>query len=386
MTSDLRGPAWWTFGLLNLLVVTVATLTGWYLLADPRTSPLEVYPLPFNAALFWALMFVIWAGFYLQFAGFARLQQPVRGIAITVSALVFGVVVTWLLGAGLGHLNPDFAADRDGGTGYFTGALFVLFGFSTYVMSVVNWGHWPWPDLGLRQPLVGWCEIAFLILPTLALYVVLGLPTLSLNVAPGSALMDLDTLLGWYYAVVVSIILTGSLWANWPWRLAGSRGRMVVASLVGNVALGTLLFWLLRAVSKLLLGPDNVSALGGAINQFPAQLGVCWVAWMIMWSNAFGNKPTRFSEAANLVLRAAITFGLGAVAFLAYYFVLASLVLHEPKVVGNIAGNALGFMDWFALVTLLYVAGFGSFGLRAPVDEPPSDTYEAEPVAASDNR
>ncbi|MFD1860799.1 hypothetical protein [Aeromicrobium camelliae] len=383
MNPDPRPRPWWTFGLLNLLVVVLASVAGWYLLADPQTSPLNVYPLPFNAVLFWALMFVVWSGFNLEFSGFVRLPQPLRGMTIAASALGFGVLVTWLLAAGLGHLDPDFAASRDDGSGYFVGALFVLFGFSTYVMSAVNWGHWPWPDLGLRQPLVGWCEIAFLMLPTVALYVSLGLPTLSLAVAPDGALMDLDTLLGWYYALVVSIILTGSLWDNWPWRLAGSRGRVALASLAGNIVLGTLLFWLMRAVSKVLLGPDNVSALGGAIQQFPAQLGVCWVVWMIIWSNAFGNKPTRLPEPANLALRTLVTFGLGAATFVAYYFVLASAVLHEPVVVGDIAGNALGFMNWMALVALLYVAGFGSFGLRAPDTPPPSDIDETEPLTAS---
>lgn len=362
-------PSWWAFGLANLFVVLAVSLAGWYLLADPSTSPLDVYPLPFNAALFWALMFVVWAGFNLEFAGFDRLAQPWRGTAITAAALGFGVVVTWLLAEGLGRVDPDFAASREGGAGYFVGALFVLFGFSTYVMSVVNWGHWPFPDQGQTQPRVGFSEIAFLMLPTILLYVVLGLPTLSLA-APGSALLTLDTLLGWYYCVIVAIVATGLLWDNWPWRLAGGRAAVAMTSVVGNLVFGTVLYAALLAVSKALLGPENVAALGGTITQFPAQLGVCWVVWMILWANAFGNKPTGGSEAANLLTRTLVTFALAAGTFVAYYFVIAEKVLHEPPVVGEISGNALGFMDWVALVTLLYVVGFGSWGLRPPADEP----------------
>lgn len=370
MSRSSSAPPWWAFGLANLLVVLAVSLAGWYLLADPRTSPLDVYPLPFNAALFWALMFVVWAGFNLELAGFDRLAQPLRGVAFVAAAIGFGVAVTWLLAEGLGRVDPDFAASREGGVGYFVGALFVLFGFSTYVMSVVNWGHWPFPDQGLTQPRVGFSDIAFLMLPTILLYVVLGLPTLSLGTAPESALLSLDTLLGWYYSVIVAIVVTGLLWDNWPWRLAGGRGAVVMASLVGNIALGTVLYGALLAASKLLLGPANVAALGSAITQFPAQLGVCWVFWMILWANAFGNKPTRASEATNLVARTLITFTLAMGTFVAYYFVLAEKVLHEPAVVGGISGNALGFMDWVALVTLLYVVGFGSWGLRPPAEEP----------------
>ena len=156
--SDTRAPhpapTWWAHGLTNLAVVLAVTFGGWYLLNDPEMSPLDVYPFPFNAALFWALLFVVWSGFNLEFAGFTRLAQPLRGIAITVATVVFAVVVTWAISAGIGHFYPDFAASRDGGTGYFAGALFVLFGFSTYVLVVVNWAHWPWTDLGLKQPLL----------------------------------------------------------------------------------------------------------------------------------------------------------------------------------------------------------------------------------------
>lgn len=366
-SPDAEAPAtWWTHGLANLIIVLVATFVGWYLLNDPKTSPLDVYPLPFNAALFWALLFVVWSGFNLEFAGFTRLPQPLRGLAITAATTVFAVVVTYGFAQGIGHFYPDFAASRDGGTGYFTAALFVLFGFSTWVLVVINWAHWPWTDLGLRQPLVGLCEIAFLILPTTLLWLVLGVPAVSETVRSGTALVGIDTLLGWYYSIIVAVVVTGLTMDNWPWRLAGSRARIAVASLVGNVALGTVLYFVLLGVCKLIIGQETVTQLGGAIHQFPSQLGVCWVAWMIMWANAFGNKPTELGDLANFVARGVITFGLALLTFVLYYYVLAEHLLHEPVVAGSLHGNALGFMDWFALITLLYVVGFESFGLRRP--------------------
>ncbi|GHJ30751.1 hypothetical protein [Streptomyces hygroscopicus] len=59
---------------------------------------------------------------------------------------------------------------------------------------------------------------------------------------------------------------------------------------------------------------------------------------------------------------------LGILAFLTYYRFAAGTLLHEPVAAGNPYGNTLGFMDRFALVTPLYVVGFGSYGLPEPTD------------------
>jgi len=367
-----RSTSWWAHGVANLAIVLVVTFVGWYLLADPETSPLYVYPLPFNAALFWALMFVVWSGFNLEFFGFDRIRQPMRGIALTAATAVFAILVTYALAEGLGQVNLDFAASREGGLGYFTGALFVLFGFSTWVLTVINWDHWPWTDLGFKQPVVGVCEIASLFVPTILLYVALGVPAVSAATEPGSALIGIDTLLGWYYSIIVAVVLTGLALENWPWRLAGSRASVAMTSLIGNIVVGTILYFALLSLSKLIIGSETVTDLGEVIHQFPSQIGVCWVAWMIMWANAFGNKPTALGTAANLAARTVITFALAVATFVLYYYVIAEHLLHEPAVAGSLSGNALGFMDWFALVTLLYVVGFESFPLRKPqfADQP----------------
>jgi AAT family amino acid transporter len=332
--------------------------------------------MPFNAVLFWALLFVVWSGFNLELAGFTRLPQPWRGLAVTAATVAFAVSVTWSLAVGMGHFFPDLAASREGGAGYFTGALFVLFGFSTYVVAVVNWSHWPWTDLGLRQPLVGLCEIAFLLLPTALLWITLGVPAVADGPSP---LMSVDTLLGWYYSIIVAIVLTGLTLDNWPWRLAGSRALVAVVSLLGNVVLGTVLYFALRGVSEVLIGADTVGQLGPAIDQFPAQLGVCWVAWMIVWGNIFGNRPGSLGLSGDLAARVTITFALGVGTFVLYYRVLAERLLHEPSVAGSLSGNALGFLDWFALVALLYVVGFESWPLRPAAAPSPTPAPEHIP-------
>ncbi|WP_338836903.1 hypothetical protein [Gordonia polyisoprenivorans] len=368
--ADQQNPApppdsrrWLLFGVSNLVVVVVVSVLSWYLLADPTSSPWHFYPLPFNAALFWAILFIVFIGFNSEFVGFDRLGQPLRGIAVLVSTAVFAVAVTWLLGSGLGALFPDFAGSRAGGMGYFSGALFVLFGFGTWVMVVLNWQHWPWTALGMKQPLIGLCEIAFVAIPTLALYIVIGLPAVSSSVT--TPMMSLDTVVGWFYSIVVSVILTGQTLDNWPWKLFGGGGRTAIAATIGNALLGTAIYFVMLPLAKLLVGSQASAELGNTIHQFPAQIGVCWAFWMIFWANGFGN---RFAPA----LRAVLTFALAIGTFLLYYRFAAGHVLHEPAVASGVSGNALGFVDWLVLWTLIYVVAFQSMGLRRLADDPES--------------
>jgi AAT family amino acid transporter len=365
-TAPARPRPWFVTGLLSLGVVVGLSLGSWYLLVDPKWSPLHTYPFPTNAVLFWAILSVVFVGFNLEFWGFDRLTQPVKGLAIVAVVLALAFGITALLAAGLGHFDPRFSADRKGGTGYFAGALFVLFGFFTFVTVVVNWEHWPWTQMGVSQPKVGLFEIAVMLAPTLLLYLVLGLPTMAISASAGHSILALDTLIGWFYSVIVSMLVTALVMENWPWRLAGPGWRTAAASTMGNFVAGTALYFVLLGLAKALIGSKTVDLLGVGINIFPAQIGVCWVFWMIYWSNACANVPNTPSAAKNYAVRIVITLLLGIGTFLIYYHMIAGTVLHEPVVAGDLYGNALGFIDWAVLWTLFYVVCFESYGLRQP--------------------
>lgn len=349
-------------GLLTLAVVLVLSLATWYLFIDPKVALVDSYPQPFNALLFWAILALVWLGFTLEFTPFARLAQPHKGTVILIAALLISVAITLALGYGWGAIDPSFAHDRTDGLGYQTGALWVLFGFLTYVMSVVNFGHWPWAER-TRQPHLGAAEIAALVVPTCILYGIFGLPSLATWAAPDEALMSTPTAIGVFYSLVTVVILTGSLLDNWPWRLAGRPAAVAAAAATGTLIAGIGFYFGLREVSSILIGRDNTVALGSGINQFPAQLGVCWVFWIVLWSNAFGNWPRFRPLAVQYLLRVLITFGLGVVTFVGYYFVFAHHVLHEPVVAGGISGDALGWIDLMIFWTLVYVLCFEFWGI-----------------------
>jgi AAT family amino acid transporter len=273
---------WWGFGLANLLVIVILALGSWYLLIDPAWSPLATYPFPFEEVLFWAILLVVFFGFNLEFYGFDRIPQPWRGLALIAVTVALAIGITALMGL-WGKFDPAFAVGRSGGNGYLTPALSVLFGFFTYLTVVINWGHWPWRHKGLGQPSVGLAEIAAVTTPTVVAFLAFVVPNEASWATPGHNLLGLTTTIGWVYDIIVIAIITGLLTDNWPWRLAGPGGRNAAASLVGNIVVGTGLYFAFLALSKAILGGAAVAALGGDVTKFPAEMGVCWVFWMILW-------------------------------------------------------------------------------------------------------
>lgn len=366
---------WWGFGLANTAVVIVLSLVVWWLLIDQQWSPFGgSYPQPFNAVLFWAIIASVWVAFNCEWIGPARLAQPVRGLVGILITLAISAIITSLLAFGYGVIDPSFAASRPEGNGYGTGQLIVLFAFFFYVTAVINWNHWPWGQR-LAQPWAGIASIGMLVLPTLVLFGVLAMPSLATWGNPDTALMSSKTLTGWFYSIIVSAIVTGLLWDNMPWALGRTPARTAWFSLIGNLVLGTVIYFGALALATLLMGPANAAAIGPKITSYAAEFGVCWVFWMVAWPNVFGNRPTHMGLAANAAVRTVITLVLGIGTFLLYQFVVAGAVLHETAAGVNMHGDALGFMDLMVLMTLYYVLFLESWGL-------PRATPDAEANAA----
>ncbi|NMO89354.1 hypothetical protein [Actinomycetospora sp. TBRC 11914] len=364
-TQGRKGLPWWAFGIANVVIVLVVSVLLWWLLVDPQWSPVGSYPQPFEAALFWSVIATVWIAFNCGWTGPASLPQPTRGLVGIVVVLVVAALVTVLLAFGWGAIDPSFAASRAEGAGFTMGQLIVLFAFFFYVTAAINWMHWPWAGR-LEQPWLGLAEIGALVLPTLVVYGVLAVPNVATWADKGTALIETTTLIGWFYSLIVSVVITGLLWENRPWSLAGTPGRVAALSFVGNIVFGTVLYFVVGGLARLLMGPANVAALGDGVTEYAAELGVCWVFWMIAWGNVFGNKPTHLGAVANDAVRFVVTLVLGALTFLAYYFSFAGTVLHEPAAGTSLHGDALGFMDLAVLITLFYVLFLGSAGLPAP--------------------
>ena len=389
-----RSFPWYLFGLANMVVVCGLALGFWYLLVDPSTSLVFTYPEPFDEMLFWAILMVVFLGFNLEFHWFDRLRQPLKGLVLTGVTVAAAIAITYLF-KGWGHFNPEFSSGVKAGNGYFAGALYVLFGFYTYLLVVINWDHWPWRHVGLKQPWLGIAEIGTVTVPTVILYALFGSPNLATWAKPLHNLLDIPTTIGVVYCIILAVIITGLLTENWPWRLAARFGKTEVsragwaalASLIGNVAAGIGIYFVFRAIVHAIMGHTfDLLPAAAQHNEWAAELGVCWSFWMIIWANAFDNRPTGFSMGVNYAVRVAVTLGLAVGTFILYSYVLAPHILGEPVVAGHVYGNALGWMDWLILWILFYVVyleSFGLPGLRDPQAVEPEVAVEpaAEPVA-----
>lgn len=377
-----RTVPWWAFGLANLVIVLVVSVGSWWLLVDPAWSPLDSYPQPYAGILFWTIIATVWVGFTFEWLGPAPLAQPWRGLVGIALVAVIGFVIPLVIAYGWGAVDPTFAAGRAGGAGYSTAQLFVLFAFFFYVCSAVNANHWPW-SRSTRQPWTGLGELTLLFAPTLIVYLLLVIPNQAVWAPEGTALMSVPTITGWVYSVVVVAVVTGLLAENRPWSLARRPAGVAASALIGNVVLGTGLYFVVLQVAKLLMGPSNVTALGPGVTSHAAEFGVCWVFWIIAWANVFGNAPTRFSPAVNILVRVVVTLILAVGTYPLYYFVVAEHVLHEPNAGGTLFGEALGFMDWAVLWMLWYVLFLGSYGL--PKSRPEEEPALEEAVHTSDH-
>jgi AAT family amino acid transporter len=287
------------------------------------------------------------------------LKQPTLGIVGFVVSFVFSIIAIWIVNYGLGALDHAFAPDRPGGLGFLTGCMFVMLGFYFYGASVAQWGHWPWTDAGVKQPMVGVGELLMCTVIALAGYLILVYPNLAVWAGEGGRVVDMSTALGWFYSVIVMYILTISITENWPYSLCKTRAGTVVSSIIGNFLVGTIYYffslWLLKSY---LIPLDVQQALGSGINSYPAELGVCFVLWLLMWTYAFGNWPTHLSNGMNMLVRLVITFVLGVLSYLIYYNWGFWRVLHEPAIAGSYGGDALLWMDWVIFFLFAYAFAF----------------------------
>lgn len=349
------------FSLVSLLIIFVLSLLVWNVFADPRQGLWKYYPQPFGAILFWSILEVVFLAFMTELWPFHRLQQPVAGLVTLTTGTVFALITVGVLILGYGKLDPAF---NPVGAGWTSTGMVVLMGFYFWGILATNMGHWPWLDLGLKQPWIGVAEFFMGFFLTFLGYIILIYPSLASWASVDRTIMPLPTAVGWFYSIIVSWLTTFLILENWPWNKLGSRAQTALGALVGNFFIGTGIYFLFLALLKKFLVPIEAQAsLGAAITLWPAQLGVCINFWLIAWPNIFDNIPNQLGTLRNRISRFAITYGLGLLTFIIYTRWFAIRVLHEVEISKGFGGDPLTWVDLMIYVMLIFVVYFGSYGL-----------------------
>lgn len=351
------------YGVSIVLVTTAVSLFIWYLIGDPEISLLKLYPQPFGAFLFWGILVVVFIGFNSENWPFVNMSQPLAGVLAVVANMVITAVIALGLAYGYGSIDPTFST-LDGGTGWTAIAMIVLFGFYGYGFLSNSPGHWPWKDLGLKQPVVGIIEIFLGTVITTILYMLFMYPNLSEWTQNQNVLMALPTSVGWFYSVIVCWLTTALLWENWPWSKTPSRAWATIVAFFGNFIGGTIIYFFFQFMLKNFLVPqDGQEVLGDGINLWSAQLGVIIVSIILVWCLAFQNPPHTDRVGVKLIVRTIVVYGLGILLFLVYTRWFGTAILHEPAVTDGFGGDPLNFFDLFNLILLFYIVYFNTWPL-----------------------
>ena len=345
------------FALAHLAIIFLVSLFVWNMFADPKKAIWALKPGVFDAVLFWMIMEVVFLVFMLEFWPFTGLKQPIMGLAVFLTSAVLALLTVGILAYGVGRLVPAFDPN---GMGWTASGMIVLMGFYFYGILTNSMGHWPWIDLGLKQPVIAIIEFFEGFFFCFIGYQVLIYPTVS---GSTKIIMSLPTAVGWFYSVILVWLTVSNALDGWPWNLLGTRAKNAIGAFVGNFIIGTGAYYLLLALLKGVLIPAEAQeVIGAGITMWPAQLGVCIVFWILTWSIVFDNNP--IDSIGRKVSRIVITYSLGLITFLVFTRGLAVNILHEAEVVKGFGGNPLSFMDLAVLVMLIYAIYFGSYGFN----------------------
>ena len=220
------------------------------------------FPYPFVMYLAMMILVGIWQHMLLGDWPFQNIEQPKRGIIMTIANLVIvwfviDVIFYRILGLGFNFLNYYGleAIEKPAIMAQVGVVCFVLIGFYTYPVSTIFFGKWPVQPSNIPQPAAGFAEIAWGSFWTLICYSVLIVPFFG-SVFTGPALNSswwatlggtshVHWVFGWWEWAIVILFMTPNVWRMKPWSLITVpqpwKGIIsVIISMVGAAALAIL--------------------------------------------------------------------------------------------------------------------------------------------------
>jgi AAT family amino acid transporter len=352
------------FGSLTPWLITVGLLLlsvlSWWILADPKWSPVGASQPAVDAVLFWTILGFIFTGFTFANWPFSKVRQPLAGLLQVAADVAIGFLAAWLFSFVIGSWDPTFSHSAPGGVGFTATAFVVLIGFYSYALAAASWGGYPFEEV--PAPLANVAQFFLGAFITLVGVVVLIYPNFNATLAK-NAPVALAPATGWVYSSIVIVIVAAMLWQNWPWAPVVSRHWRAAAALAVTLGGGVGLYYLLRLV-VLAITPASVKALPTfAAGLQAAQLGVCFSLWALVVGLLFGpSRRFKLGTAAVRVSRTVVVTALAIVAYVIFMGFFATKVLHFPPLSGSYGGSPLTWIDWTILIVLWYTVAFEKYG------------------------
>ena len=180
-------------GIISFCVFFAIALVTWFIFSDHR-GPIGWFPYPFVMYLAMMILVGIWQHMFLGDWPFQNIEQPKRGIIMTIANLVLvwfviDIVFYRLLGLGfnfLSYYGLD-ALEKPAILAQVAVVCFVLIGFYSYPVATIFFGKWPVQPSNLKQPAAGFAEFGWGTLLTVICYAVLIVPVFG-SLLPGPAL------------------------------------------------------------------------------------------------------------------------------------------------------------------------------------------------------
>jgi AAT family amino acid transporter len=222
-------------GIISFCVFFAIALVIWFIFSDHR-GPIGWFPYPFVMYLAMMILVGIWQHMLLGDWPFQNIEQPKRGIIMTIVNLVIvwfviDVIFYRILGLGFNFLSY-YGLDALGKPvilAQVAVVCFVLIGFYTYPVSTIFFGKWPVQPSNIKQPAAGFAEIGWGSFLTVFCYTVLIVPFFG-SLLPGAALnpswwtdiggtSHVHWVFGWWEWAIVILFMTPNVWRMKPWSL-----------------------------------------------------------------------------------------------------------------------------------------------------------------------
>jgi hypothetical protein len=347
---------WIVSGLINFIIVFIVALILWFVFMDWRFSILYWSGWLFigSAIAGWGILVVvlqIWFDYYLSSKMKGLVTQGIVGSLVNFVGVALIILVFWfIVGPYMIPMFSPFAlmnVPSIGGNWWLA-----LFLSSAAIGTILSCGFsfasiWAaggiyWPFTELKQPKRGFTVMLMGVVITTIAWLFLYWPfQIATSLPPTTTTVNWTIWTAWpFWAfdpiagevnnggaylslaitqwIIVFGLLTLMTWEYQPWKVFRKQPWIGLAALIGCTLLGSLFA---LVIMPFLLSGILVTMGFAAMHGYSAWIAVFLILNIFIWTQYFGNWPTRFNTGVNIIIRTILVVLFGVISLFAYFFV-----------------------------------------------------------------